>query len=112
MGKDGKLLGDVWKPLAHNGRKGLWRRGNDGGQTEDHAAKLEVVLHLRKGLEDRLENRDCLVELLVQDMEKGVAGAMVATTPRKSRSKLVVLCPWKVNKISLSFKLIYENLAE
>ena len=69
MGKDGKLLGDVWKPLAHNGRKGLWRRGNDGGQTEDHAAKLEVVLHLRKGLEDCLENRDCLVELLVQDME-------------------------------------------
>ena len=69
MGKDGKLLGDVWKPLAHDGREGLGRRGNDGGQTEDHAAKLEVMLHLRQGLEDSLEDRDCLVELLVQDVE-------------------------------------------
>jgi len=69
MGKDGKLLGDVRKPLAHDGRKGLWGRGNDGGETEDHAAKLEVVLHLRQGLEDSLEDGDCLVELLVQDVE-------------------------------------------
>jgi hypothetical protein len=27
------------------------------------------MLHLRQGLEDRLEDRDCLVELLVQDVE-------------------------------------------
>jgi hypothetical protein len=27
------------------------------------------VLHLRQRLEDRLEDRDCLAELLVQDVE-------------------------------------------